>query len=83
MRGKLLIRERLLFNSTSHSWKMMNFIFKTGNERKEEPRVISDLSEKFINATNKNINMYLNTYTDMYLNKYTMLHTSTTYIHFN
>lgn len=83
MRGKLLIRERLLFNSTSHSWKMMNFIFKTGNERKEEPRVISDLSEKFINATNKNINMYLNTYTDMYLNKYTMLHTSTTYLHFN
>lgn len=83
MRGKLLIRERLLFNSTSHSWKMMSFIFKTGNERKEEPRVISDLSEKFINATNKNINMYLNTYTDMYLNKYTMLHTSTTYLHFN
>lgn len=58
---------------------MMNF--KTGKERKVEPRVISNLSEKFINATNTNINMYLNTYTDMFMSIYTMLHASTNIIY--
>lgn len=56
---------------------MMNFIFKTGNERKVEPKVILNISEKFINDTNKNTNMYMKAYTNMYMNINTMLHKST------